>query len=188
VIFIVNLYNEVNRYYLKSVHQASADFSYPYNKNRGTLTLNHRIRTTRFLSVYSGALFDYAIASNFDWQLRHIRPVYFWLFGFLIKNPLTNPKMWSKSEIEFVDHWSQKISTFNQSVHLFLSRLLFLKKWSKKNPLFFCSESSGYWSSYTIFSANIIQPKPDQKSERSEMNRPIVVYLERRLIYNVDFY
>ena len=56
MIFIVNLYNEVNQCYLKSVHQTSADFSYPYNKNRGTSALNHQIRTTRFLSVYSGAL------------------------------------------------------------------------------------------------------------------------------------
>ena len=56
MIFIVNLYNEVNQCYLKSVHQTSADFSYPYNKNRGTSALNYQICTTRFLSVYSGAL------------------------------------------------------------------------------------------------------------------------------------
>jgi len=56
VIFIVNLYNKVNQYYLKSVHQTSADFSYPYNKNRETSALNHQICTTRFLSVYSGTL------------------------------------------------------------------------------------------------------------------------------------
>ena len=56
MIFIVNLYNEVNQCYLKSVHQTSADFSYPYNKNCETSALNHQICTTRFLSVYSEAL------------------------------------------------------------------------------------------------------------------------------------
>ena len=39
---------------------------------------------------------------------------------------------------------------------------------------FFCSESSGCWSGHTISSANNYQLKTDQKSERSEMNRPIV--------------
>ena len=56
------------------------------------------------------------------------------------------------------------------SLFVFVTFVIF-KKVDQKKTTFFCSESSGYWSSYTIFSANIIQPKPDQKSERSEMNR-----------------
>ena len=93
--------------------------------------------------------------------------------GFWTQNPLANLNMWSKIGIELADYWSQKF-TFVQTPFVFVLILPIFKMWSKKNH-FFLVRKVRVTDWVTQFCQPIfINSKPDQKPERSEMNRPII--------------